>query len=88
MSPTIFAVEHVLLPVLKQMGANINLETVKNGYFPDMIGKVNATIDAISEPLQAITLLERGSKTLEKVIIYVKASATISQSYYDETFKL
>ena len=79
MSPTVFAVEHVLLPTLKQMGVNINLKAVKHGYFPDVVGRVNATIDSINEPLQAITLLERGGTKLDKIVIYVKASADITR---------
>ena len=46
-SPTMFPVEHVLLPVLRSMGANINLEVVKCGFYPDVKGKVEVTIDAI-----------------------------------------
>ena len=82
MAPTIYAVEHVLLPTLKQMGVNVGLSVPKHGYFPDVVGKVVATVNSLSdEPctLQAISLTDRGADTLNKIVIYVKASGTVSQ---------
>lgn len=55
-SPTMFPVEHVLLPVLREMGAPISLTVNKCGFYPDVKGKVTVTVNAIQEPLQAITL--------------------------------
>lgn len=57
-----FPVEHVLLPTLKEMGANIDLNILGYGFFPDVKGKVEATITAVQEPLKAIKLLSRGAK--------------------------
>ena len=48
MSPTIFAVQHVLLPTLKQMGIEINIDVISNGYFPDVVGKIDANIKSIT----------------------------------------
>ena len=62
MSPTVFAVEHVLLPTLSKMGIDIDMYVVKNGYFPDVIGSINATIRSITESIKPISLISRGSK--------------------------
>ena len=62
MSPTVFAVEHVLLPALSKMGIDIDMYVVKNGYFPDVIGSINATIRSITESIKPISLVSRGSK--------------------------
>ena len=90
MSPTVFAVQHVLIPTLKMMGVNMDLTVEKHGYFPDVVGKLTATVGSLSEEpntLQAISLLERGADALTKIVIYVKPSGAASQEYYQETFK-
>ena len=43
-SPTVFPFFYVLFPTLEMMGAKISIETVNPGYFPDVIGEVQATI--------------------------------------------
>ena len=49
MSPTVFAVQHVLMPTLRMMGVNMDLTIEKHGYFPDVIGKLTATVCSLSE---------------------------------------
>ena len=77
-SPTQFPVEHVLLPVLAQMGANIELNLLKYGFYPDVKGKVEITVSTLQAPLRAICLTERGSQTPSKLVIRVKPADAAS----------
>ena len=47
-SPTVVPVEHVLLPALNRMGANISLAIDKFGFYPDIKGKVTVIVNALS----------------------------------------
>lgn len=46
-SPTVVPVEHVLLPALQRMGAEIGLVVNKFGFYPDIKGKVTVTVTAL-----------------------------------------
>ena len=61
MSPTAFPVQHVLLPVLELMGAKIEVKVVHGGYFPDVVGRLDAKIKSLGpgETLKPIKLTER-----------------------------
>jgi len=52
-SPTINYIKHVLLPMLKHMGINADLNVHKYGYYPKGMGEITMTIDPCSslEPL-------------------------------------
>lgn len=69
-----FPVQHVLLPALTKMGASISMNVVKFGFYPDIKGRVDMKITALQQPLQAISLVERGSEVPTKLIIRVKPS--------------
>lgn len=87
MSPTIFAVQHVLLPTLKQMGIDINIDVIENGYFPDVVGTINANIKSNPQPLAPISLLSRGSNTLQKIVIHVQTTGEMMEKCYTKQFK-
>jgi RNA 3'-terminal phosphate cyclase len=72
MAPTAFPVKHVLLPVLAQMGAHVEVDVVKGGYFPDVVGRLDARIKSLGpgETLSPIKLLER-SGDLQSVELHV-----------------
>ena len=65
-------IEHVLLPALNRMGANISLDVKTRGQWPSCLGKVEVTVGALQEPMKAITLTDRGAQT-GKLIIRVRA---------------
>ena len=81
-SPTMFPVEHVLIPALKKMGINLQLSIHGYGFYPDIKGKVEVIVPAIRSPIQPISLLERGSAQPTKLMIRVKPADPVSQGYY------
>ena len=46
--PTVTHMLHVLFPVLKQMGVNIDYKVLEHGFFPDVIGCVQTKIKALA----------------------------------------
>ena len=57
-SPTMFPIEHVLIPTLVKMGmANLSVNILKYGFFPDIKGKVEVIVPALKTPIQAIQLV-------------------------------
>mmetsp|Transcript_12408 Transcript_12408/g.15837 ORF Transcript_12408/g.15837 Transcript_12408/m.15837 type:complete len:124 (-) Transcript_12408:512-883(-) len=86
-SPTMFPIEHVFLPVLKKMGADVSLSIQGYGFYPDIKGKVELCVTALQSPLQAINLTSRGSEQPKRLMIRVKPADPASQQYYHETFK-
>lgn len=49
-SPTVFPLKHVLIPALKLFGAEIDINVLKNGYFSDVVGEIEAKI----QPMQGL----------------------------------
>ena len=43
--------QDVLLPALKQMGAEVSLTVNKYGFFPDVVGSVTLNVNALQAPL-------------------------------------
>ena len=43
-SPTVFPIQHCLIPALKLFGAEVDFKVIQNGYFPDVVGSVEATV--------------------------------------------
>ncbi len=58
-APPIDYVKNVLIPILGKMGANINMEVLRRGYYPKGGGIVKVYIEPVKE-LKPIELLERG----------------------------
>lgn len=69
------------------MGCHATLDTVKPGYFPDVIGEVALTIKSLAEgeALKPIDLLERQGPL--RIIIHSNASCAQSLIYFNNVFK-
>lgn len=66
-SPTIEYFKHVFLPMIGKMGAEAQLQIVKQGYYPRGGGKVRIASKPISK-LKNLVLVERGKILKTKVI--------------------
>ncbi len=59
-SPSLFHLQHVLLPLLARMGLHAQVELVRPGYVPQGGGIVRLSVQPISKVLQPIVLEEAG----------------------------
>jgi len=59
-SPPIDAIRFVLLPALKRMGVEAELELIRRGHYPRGGGMVKLIVEPLTEPLKPITLTEQG----------------------------
>ena len=62
-APSAFHLQHVLLPMLRQMGFTAEVEIRRPGYVPRGDGILHLTVNPLSEPFRAITSEEAGSVT-------------------------
>lgn len=85
MSPTVAPLTHVLFPYLRQVGIDVNIETRKHGFFPDVVGETTIDIAAIREPLKPVEMLQRGD--LIGIDIHVHTTSGEGKRIYDESFK-
>jgi len=65
-SPTIQYTKYVKFPLLEKMGASLNLEILKHGYYPKGGGKIVVKSEPVKK-LRPIVCLERGK--IEKIFI-------------------
>jgi RNA 3'-phosphate cyclase len=72
-SPTIDHFRYVFLKILEKMGAKIEIEVLKRGYYPEGGGKVKVEISPTK--LKPINLIERGE--IKKISIISGASQTL-----------
>jgi len=84
-SPTMFPLREVLLPTLALFGVNASITAEYDGFFPDTVGGITAKIDAITEPLKPVQMVDRGD--LKEIRVHVKRTAGISETMYDTVFK-
>jgi RNA 3'-phosphate cyclase len=72
-SPTIDHFRYVFLKILEKMGAKIEIEILKRGYYPEGRAKINVKI--FPTKLKSINLIERGE--IEKILIISGASQSL-----------
>ncbi len=60
-APSAFHMQHVLLPLLRRMGAHVRLAMGRPGYVPKGEGCLQMTVIPRRSALQALTLLEQGN---------------------------
>jgi len=60
-APSFFHVERVLLPILRSMGADIEIRMVRPGYYPKGQGELGVTVKPLSKPLKPIDLIRQGT---------------------------
>lgn len=75
-SPTIDYMQHIFCGSLRKMGAGINLEIEKRGFYPKGGGKVKITIKPAK--LEPLNLTERGK--LEKIDVWSIASENLKNA--------
>jgi len=59
-SPPIDAIRYVLIPALRSIGVNAQLEVIRRGHYPRGGGIVKLVVEPITEPLKPIILKEQG----------------------------
>lgn len=69
-SPTISYYQYVFLKILEKMGANIEINILKRGYYPEGGAKVEVTVSP--SKIKALKLMERGA--LKKILAISGAS--------------
>lgn len=62
-APSVFHLQHVLLPMLRKMGLHASIEMGRPGYVPKGEGILNLTVTPLAVPLQAVTRKEPGPVT-------------------------
>jgi len=63
-APSVYSLQYVLLPLLKQMGAEIDLRILRPGYVPRGQGQIAIEIKPLKRPLAPLNLTDSG-KPLE-----------------------
>jgi len=59
-APSFFHLREVLLPLLKSMGASVEVEMVRPGYVPKGQGELEMTVRPLENPLKPLVLEDRG----------------------------
>jgi RNA 3'-phosphate cyclase len=72
-SPTIDHFRYVFLKILEKMGAKVEIEILRRGYYPEGGAKINAKI--FPTKLKPINLIERGE--IKKILIISGASQSL-----------
>ncbi|MBI5249383.1 MAG: RNA 3'-phosphate cyclase [Desulfomonile tiedjei] len=60
-APSFFHMQRVLLPLLRKMGADLNLRMLRPGYVPDGQGQLEMTVKPARSPLKPLNMVDRGS---------------------------
>lgn len=60
-APPFFHMQRVLLPLLRKMGAEIDLQMLRPGYVPDGQGQLVMTVRPARSPLKPLNMIKRGS---------------------------
>ena len=75
-APSFFHMKEVLLPVLRSMGADLHLQMIRPGYVPQGGGRLKLQVSPVTAPLDAFTLLNRGSVRTIRGIALASISAS------------
>ncbi|OPY14360.1 MAG: RNA 3'-terminal phosphate cyclase [Syntrophus sp. PtaB.Bin001] len=60
-APSLYSLQYVLLPLLKSMGARIDLKIIRPGYVPKGQGQIAIDVMPLKRPLAPITLAVQGN---------------------------
>lgn len=81
-SPPAHSYQHVFLPMIRNMGIEIDYGIKKHGLFPDLIGEVQYKIKTQTNMLKPIDLVERGK--LIGCDVYVTTTEKTHDVYKDQ----
>ena len=59
-APSALHLQKVLLPLIRRMGADIDLEILRPGYVPKGHGRLAVSVNALKQPLKPLKLLRQG----------------------------
>jgi RNA 3'-terminal phosphate cyclase (ATP) len=59
-APSAFHLQHVLLPILKRMGANMDATIIRPGYVPQGRGIIEVTVAPVKDALKPLNVLDQG----------------------------
>jgi RNA 3'-terminal phosphate cyclase (ATP) len=60
-APSFFHMQKVLLPLLRRMGADVDLQMLRPGYVPEGQGRLVATVNPAKSPLKPLNMINRGA---------------------------
>jgi RNA 3'-terminal phosphate cyclase (ATP) len=60
-APSFFHMQKVLLPLLRRMGADVNMEMLRPGYVPEGQGRLVVTVNPAKSPLKPLHMVNRGA---------------------------
>ncbi len=63
-APSAFHMKNCLFPLLRRMGATIDIEVARPGYVPTGEGKLELTVEPLKRPLEPLELPEQGKARL------------------------
>lgn len=59
-APSAYHLKYVLLPTLRSMGADLNLEIIRPGYVPQGKGEIEVTVVPLKKKLKPLILIDQG----------------------------
>ncbi|MBE9547191.1 MAG: RNA 3'-phosphate cyclase [Proteobacteria bacterium] len=62
-APSVYHLKYVLLPILRKMGANLDLEIIQPGYVPQGKGQIEVKVTPLKGRLKPLTLVDHGKLT-------------------------
>ena len=62
-APSVYHLQYVLLPILNEMGINIDLEIIQPGYVPQGNGQIEVKVAPLKDKLKPLTLVDQGTIT-------------------------
>ncbi|MCP4114115.1 MAG: RNA 3'-phosphate cyclase [Desulfobacteraceae bacterium] len=62
-APSVYHLKYVLVPLLREMGADLDLEIIQPGYLPQGKGQIEVTVNPLKKHLRPLTLTDQGRLT-------------------------
>ena len=62
-APSVYHLKYVLLPIVRKMGANLDLEIIRPGYVPQGKGQIEVKVTPLKGMLKPLTLVDCGRLT-------------------------
>jgi len=82
-------VEHVLHPLLLEMGVEVKYNVRQHGVYPDVMGEVTTRFPGLPKgrTLKALNLTRRGPPQHLTIDLYINSTEGYATQFYYETFK-
>jgi len=84
MSPSVDFMTHALMPILRRMGADVDVNYPHRGFFPCGGGHLNLTLRCPERPLAALDLSCQGALRTASIRCYTTHACSAPPEYLDE----